>query len=158
MFSNFKYRGIYFYKIMCTATKSVTTRYLNKKITKGCKGNTWEIWKCFFPDYRVSLIYLYVQLILVRADVNEWHAGSRFIVVTCVREISVRDVVVTKQVDLGQLAVDQSPGVNNRALEGVAPQNGIFLCLANDSVRNDGFNLKLKLKYWGFYSSCIGCG
>lgn len=59
----------------------------------------------------------------------------------------MRDVVVTKQVDLGQLAVDQSPGVNNRALEGVAPQNGIFLCLANDSVRNDGFNLKLKLKY-----------
>ena len=59
----------------------------------------------------------------------------------------MRDVVVTKQVDLGQLAVDQSPGVNNRALEGVAPKNGIFLCLANDSVRNDGFNLKLKLKY-----------
>ena len=51
-------------------------------------------------------------------------------------------MVAAEEVDLGQLAVDQPPGVNDRALEGVAPQDRVLLGLADDAVRDNGLDLE----------------
>ena len=51
-------------------------------------------------------------------------------------------MVAAEEVDLGQLAVDQPPGVNDGALEGVAPQDRVLLGLADDAVRDNGLDLE----------------
>ena len=48
---------------------------------------------------------------------------------------------VVEEVDLGQLSVDESPGVHDGAGEGVTPQDGVVLRLTDDSLRHDGLDL-----------------
>ena len=95
--------------------------------------------------------YLNVKLVLVSSDVNERHLRETLVVVRS-RKVSPRDVRVAEQVDLDQLAVDQPPGVNDGALEGVAPQDRVFFGLTDDPFGDDGFDLILKKTFLSYLS------
>jgi len=93
-----------------------------------------------FKSTRNENSNLDVQLILVGANVDERHVGGGAVV----RKIPSRDVVVAEQVDFGQLAVDQPPGVDDRTRKGVAPKDRVLLSLANDAFGNDSLDLERK--------------
>ena len=114
---------------------------LVKLAGNACHPNTKEATKDN-KDLRKKL-YLDVQLIFVGADVDERHVGRGAVaVVVADRKVSARNVVAAEEIDLGQLSVDQPPGVNDGALEGVAPQDRVLLGLADDAVRDNGLDLE----------------
>ncbi len=112
--------------------------YKNIVFDVGRKQNCPE----FFHTLR---LYLDIQLVFVRPDVDERHGALRSqVVLRCRRQISSWNVRVTEQVDLCQLSIDKSPGVNDGGWESVTPKNVVLLRLANDTLGYNGFDLSIR--------------